>query len=182
MNCEEMVFYQVHNFKLHVLWCIMRPHYKPKYNWQSNQPDWYFCICYFITPAYQANLLCHTFVFMMSLRPCRYWSWHVTSCLHYKLLTSQSWMKWSFIATNLYRNSCAQSGAPWVRKCGKLPIRENWVITWPYTGWPSIHTTGIPMWNNSFHRYGNPNVTQGYFDGKSHSHPRFVKRRQLKSQ
>ena len=24
-------------------------------------------------------------------------------------------------------------GAPWVRKCGKLLIRENLVITWPYT-------------------------------------------------
>ena len=28
-------------------------------------------------------------------------------------------------------------GAPWVRKCGKLPIRENLVITWPYTDRPS---------------------------------------------
>ena len=27
----------------------------------------------------------------------------------------------------------ARSGAPWVRKCGKLPIQENLVITWPYT-------------------------------------------------
>ena len=25
------------------------------------------------------------------------------------------------------------SGAPWVRKCGKLPIQEKLVITWPYT-------------------------------------------------
>jgi len=38
-------------------------------------------------------------------------------------------------------------GAPWVRKYGKLPIRENLVITWPYTDrlWPSVRTTGIPM-------------------------------------
>ena len=28
-------------------------------------------------------------------------------------------------------------GAPWVRKYGKLPIRENLVITWPYTDRPS---------------------------------------------
>ena len=46
----------------------MRPHYKTKYNWQSNQPDWYFYICYFITPDYRASLLCHTFVVMMSIR------------------------------------------------------------------------------------------------------------------
>ena len=68
MNCKEMVFYQVYNFKLHVLWCILRPHYKCKYNWQSNQPDWYFYICYFITPDYQASLFCYTFVVMMSIR------------------------------------------------------------------------------------------------------------------
>ena len=28
------------------------------------------------------------------------------------------------------------SGAPWVRKWSNLPIRENLVITWPYTDWP----------------------------------------------
>ena len=38
--------------------------------------------------------------------------------------------------------------------------------------------------NNSINRYGNPNSTQDYFGGKSHSHPRLViiKQRQLKSQ
>ena len=36
------------------------------------------------------------------------------------------------------------------------------------------------MLNNSINRYGNPNATRGYFGGKSHSHPRLVKQRQLK--
>ena len=36
--------------------------------------------------------------------------------------------------------------------------------------------------NNSVNRYGNPNATRGYFGRKSHSHPRLVKQRQLKSQ
>ena len=38
------------------------------------------------------------------------------------------------------------------------------------------------MLNNPINRYGNPNATGGYFGGKSHSHPRLVKQRQLKSQ
>ena len=58
----------------------------------------------------------------------------------------------------------ARSGAPWVKKCGKLPIRENLVITWPSTdrppARPSVRTTGIPMTNNSINRYGNPNATE----------------------
>ena len=41
------------------------------------------------------------------------------------------------------------SGAPRVRKWSNLPIRENLVITWPYTDHPperpSIRTTGILM-------------------------------------
>ena len=47
-----------------------------------------------------------------------------------------------------YRSSrarSARSGAPWVKKCGKLPIRENLVITWPYTDRPSVRTTGITL-------------------------------------
>ena len=32
----------------------------------------------------------------------------------------------------------ARSGAPWVRKCGKLPIQENLVITWPYTAQETV--------------------------------------------
>ena len=39
------------------------------------------------------------------------------------------------IFTRLIAES-ARSGAPWARKCGKLPIRENLVITWPYTNRP----------------------------------------------
>ena len=34
------------------------------------------------------------------------------------------------------------------------------------------------MKNGSINRYGNPNVTRGYFGGKSHSHGRLVKQRQ----
>ena len=44
--------------------------------------------------------------------------------------------------------------------------------------WKSIRTTGIPMLNYSINRYGNPNITRGYFGGKSHSHRRLVKQRQ----
>ena len=36
------------------------------------------------------------------------------------------------------------SGAPWVKKCGKLPIRENLVITWPYTDRPPARPTDRP--------------------------------------
>ena len=78
------------------------------------------------------------------------------------------------------------SWAPWVRKWSNLPIRENLVITWPYTDRPpdrpSVRTTGIPMSKNSINRYGNPNATRGYFGGNSHSHQRLVKQRQEKSQ
>ena len=70
----------------------------------------------------------------------------------------QSWVArmvvmgvWAFILCT------GHSGAPWVRNCGNLPIRENLVITWPYAR-PSVHTTGIPMLNNSINRYGNPNA------------------------
>ena len=49
-----------------------------------------------------------------------------------------AWEKDSLVFVNVY------SGAPWVRKCGNLPIRENLVITWPYAR-PSVRTTGIPM-------------------------------------
>ena len=62
----------------------------------------------------------------------------------------------------------ARSGAPWVRN--RTPPER-----------PSVRTTGIPMYNNSITRYGNPNATRGYFDGKSHSHPRLVEQKQLKS-
>ena len=57
------------------------------------------------------------------------------------------------------------SGAPWVRKSSNLPIRENLVITWPYTDWPpsrpperpSVRTTGIPMFTLKHSRFfGSP--------------------------
>ena len=41
----------------------------------------------------------------------------------------------------LKRGSRAQSarrGAPWVKKSGELPIRENLVITLPYTDRPTV--------------------------------------------
>ena len=41
-------------------------------------------------------------------------------------------MPYICLIVELWRAKCA-CGAPWVRKCGKLPIRENLVITWPYT-------------------------------------------------
>ena len=60
-------------------------------------------------------------------------------------------------------------GAPWVRKCGKLPIQEILVITWPYTDRPparpperpsvrpperpSVRTTGIPMFTLTLSSY-----------------------------
>ena len=41
------------------------------------------------------------------------------------------------------------SGAAWVNKWSNLPIRENLVITWPYTDRPperpSVRPTGMPM-------------------------------------
>ena len=74
-----------------------------------------------------------------------------------------------------------------VRKFGHLPIPEILVITSPLTparplGRPSVRTTGILMSITQINSYGNPNATRGYFGGKSHSHPRLVKQRQLKSQ
>ena len=75
------------------------------------------------------------------------------------------------------------NGAPWVRKCGRLPIRfGNHVTLHRPTARPSVRTTGMPMLINSINRYGNPNVARGYFDRKSHSHPRLVKQRKQQSQ
>ena len=49
------------------------------------------------------------------------------------------------------------SGVPWVRKWDNLPIRENMVITWPYTDRPSVRTTGIPMFTLTHSNYfGSP--------------------------
>ena len=65
------------------------------------------------------------------------------------------YFKSSFVARGIYMLNCSfiaeisrakrASGAPWVRKWSNLPIRENLVITWPYTERPSVRTTGIPM-------------------------------------
>ena len=40
-------------------------------------------------------------------------------------------LKWPY--SEALARAFARSGAPWVRKCGKLPIRENLVVTRPYT-------------------------------------------------
>ena len=48
----------------------------------------------------------------------------------------KKWKTLSIVA-ELSRAKCA-GGATWVRKCSNLPIRENLVITWPYTDWPSV--------------------------------------------
>ena len=60
------------------------------------------------------------------------------------------------------------SRAPWLRKCGNLPIRGNWVNTWPYTERATVclhhrHTNvkylNQPVWqpkcNSSFYLEGN---------------------------
>ena len=52
-------------------------------------------------------------------------------------------------------------GAPWVRKCGKLPIRENLVITWPYTDRPSVRTTGIPIFTLTLSSYFGSSKSSG---------------------
>ena len=58
-------------------------------------------------------------------------------------------------------------GAPKLRKCSNLPIRENSVITRPYTERAIAivrlrqrHTN--VKYGNSINRYGNPNATQGF--------------------
>ena len=78
-----------------------------------------------------------------------------------------------------------------VKRAQRSPVvKKMWWTTHPRkfgiqvsvhrpTDRPSVRTTSIPIQNNSFNRYGNPNVTRSYFDGKWHSHPRLVKQRQL---
>ena len=68
------------------------------------------------------------------------------------------------------------SGAPWVSKSTHHRKFGNHVTVHR----PSVRTTSISMENNSINRYGNPDATRDYFGGKSHSHPRLVKQRQLK--
>jgi len=65
------------------------------------------------------------------------------------------------------------SGAPWVRECGKLPIRENFVITWPYTDRPSAPQV--------YQRKISGSLWWGFFSAKTNGNPRFVKHTQLGS-
>ena len=68
-------------------------------------------------------------------------------------------MEHFIVELSCVRSMCSK--APWVRKCGNLPIWEILVITWHYLD-PSVRTTGILVnVNNSINWYGNPNATQG---------------------
>ena len=59
---------------------------------------------------------------------------NVTSCLAI----------WEAVIAELSRAKSA-SGAPWVRKWSNQPIRENLVITWPYTDRPPARETVRPQ-------------------------------------
>ena len=50
--------------------------------------------------------------------------------------------KYMYILAELSRE--ARSEAPWVKKCGKLLIPENLVITWSYTDRPPARPTDRP--------------------------------------
>ena len=71
----------------------------------------------------------------------------------------------------------ARSGAPWVRKCGKLPIRENLVITWPYTDCPPDR----PSTPQAYQRKISGGLWWGIFGPKTNGSTRFVKHKQLSS-
>ena len=53
---------------------------------------------------------------------------------------------WDFLYVYFWRSSRAQSasGAPWVTKWSNLPIRENLLITWPYTDRPTACPSDRP--------------------------------------
>ena len=74
------------------------------------------------------------------------------------------------------------SVAQYLRKYGDLPIREILVITWPYArpSAPQAYQRKTTRWTGM--AIGKANATRGYFGGKSHSQPRLVKQRQLKTQ
>ena len=89
----------------------------------------------------------------------RHWCGILSNALQKYMITRSVCFLWSgaeassnLIIAELSRAKQV-SGAPWVRNWSNLPIRENLVITWPYTDRPperpSVRTTGIPMWNNS---------------------------------
>ena len=69
------------------------------------------------------------------------------------------------------------SGAPWVRKCGKIPIRENLAITWPYTDRP----TARPSVPQACQRKISGSLWWGFFGAKTNGNPRFLKHKQLRS-
>ena len=90
----------------------------------------------------------------------QYLNIHKQIILHDSMVGSNAFSAWAYYTWSV----CSR--APRVRQCGKLPIQENLVITWPYTDWPtaweSVRTTGIPVENNSINRYGNRNAAQGF--------------------
>ena len=65
------------------------------------------------------------------------------------------------------------SGAPWVRKCGKLPIRENLAITWLYTDRPSAQ--------QAYQHKISSSLLWWLFGAKTNGNPRFVKHQQLRN-
>ena len=86
-----------------------------------------------------------------------------------------------------YRSSrarSARSGAPWVKKCGKLPIRENLVITWPYTDRPPDRPSAPQAYQcKIIQSTGMATEMQlkVLFGKKSHGRPDFKKEKTTKS-
>ena len=67
----------------------------------------------------------------------------------------------------------ARSWAPWVRKCGKLPIQENFAITWET---PTARSSAPQAYQHKFQV-----VCGEGFLCKTNGNPRFVKHKQLRS-
>ena len=86
--------------------------------------------------------------------------------IHKQIILHDSMVGSNAFSARAYHTWSACSRARRVRQCGKLPIRENLVITWPYTdrptAWEFVRNTGIPVENNWINRYGNRNATQGF--------------------
>ena len=68
------------------------------------------------------------------------------------------------------------SGAPWVRKWSNLPIRENLVITWPYTARETVrphHRHTNVKWLNQ-HNNNNINVTTFLISILQYSYTKYI--------
>ena len=75
----------------------------------------------------------------------------------------------------------ARSGAPWVRKCGKLPIQENLVITCPYTARPRDRPSAPQAYQCKIIQ-STVMATQMQLEVILQSHLRLVNQKQLKRQ